>query len=226
MSEQHQPRDFTAAEAVLVPGVLRAYRHFKIWPDGHPFMGSAFRGLGRRTDTRLWSCNAMFTSAPTYLGAGPHAAACTKIPFPFTEGTGPCPEGTAPNPRCACGFYAYYDPKHDFYPAASGWFVKAVVELSGRILMGSLGVRAERMTIRAIAPDRSKISRPRLANGDRSLLAAEQDEYVARVETLVRHAETVAAANRIPYFTRTYAMVRAWPQPDLSALLGPTTEDR
>ena len=77
---------------------------------------------------------------------------------------------SAPNRKCRCGFYAHYDPQEDFY-AGTYWYwqdkylwqnaalVKAVVELSGRVVMGTKGVRAERMKIVAISADWDKYRR-------------------------------------------------------------------
>ncbi|GHG10309.1 hypothetical protein [Streptomyces hydrogenans] len=81
------------------------------------------------------------------------------------------PDSPTPQRDCTCGFYAHYFDETDFYRSGR-WFpmgsemhppgnqvlVRAVVELSGRIVMGYLGVRAERLTIKAIAVDWSKAS--------------------------------------------------------------------
>lgn len=220
MTEQHRPADFSSTTSTLVPGVLRAYRHFRVWPGGHPFgLGGTAAGQGRRPDLRLWACNVIFTSARTYLGAGPHTAICTKFSFPFPSEGSRCADGTAPNPSCHCGFYAYYDPRHDFYRTSTGWYVKAVVELSGRILMGSLGVRAERMEIKAIAPDLGKVAGIDSTVTDACLRAAEETDHAARRAELTRHTQAVASANGLVFHPSVEVLVGTWPRPDLSAVL-------
>jgi hypothetical protein len=56
-------------------------------------------------------------------------------------------EGVA-HPDCSCGIYGWYKPDRDW---ETGGRAFAVVRLSGRAVLGSLGVRAERAQILAVA---------------------------------------------------------------------------
>lgn len=82
-------------------------------------------------------------------------------------------EHQTPSVDCTCGFYAHYSPDTDFYPShfwgpywarefmeSEAWatliIVRAVIEVSGTVVMGRLGCRAQKMRVVAIAPDWKK----------------------------------------------------------------------
>lgn len=132
----------------------------------------------------------------------------------------------APDRRCTCGFYASYDPQLDFFQEyIRRWFelksghpinlphVFAVVEASGRVLMGSKGVRAERMRVVALAVDVHHVS-----------LECKGREFFMDTPAAIQDA--VAQVGYIaPFYGATFygtdreRMVRDYPQPDLSNLI-------
>jgi hypothetical protein len=76
-----------------------------------------------------------------------------------------------PRLECTCGFYASYDPQTNFFEeyamqAGMGGLtvdlppIFAVVEATGRVLMGTKGVRAEKMEVKAICVDLLHVRRP------------------------------------------------------------------
>jgi hypothetical protein len=56
--------------------------------------------------------------------------------------------GPAPSAKCSCGFYGRYDIQGALY---QGGDVTGVIEVSGRVILGTKGVRAERARIVALA---------------------------------------------------------------------------
>lgn len=55
-----------------------------------------------------------------------------------------------PDHKCHCGFYASYDPMTDFYSTNTGYRVFAACEVSGRVIMGTKGVRGEKMKLKGM----------------------------------------------------------------------------
>lgn len=154
------------SETPLVPGSLRLYRHFRtVRNELYPMNNSNGTNPYRR---------------PAYMEAGPqvYVAECRKA----ISGTANWAQsvvtarlhidtahGESPAKNCSCGFYAHYEPTTDFYPDMD-WnlalgdnfgddqriIVKAVVEGIGRVVMGTKGVRSQKMKIVALAPDWTK----------------------------------------------------------------------
>jgi hypothetical protein len=58
------------------------------------------------------------------------------------------PLHVVPDPRCSCGFYAFYRP--DLIPTSVQGRVFGAAEVSGILICAELGVRAERMRILAL----------------------------------------------------------------------------
>ena len=54
--------------------------------------------------------------------------------------------GEAPDTNCTCGFYGLYDPNN-----VDSVDVRGVVEVSGRVILGTRGVRAQKAKIVALA---------------------------------------------------------------------------
>lgn len=148
----------------------------------------------------------------------------------------------APEAGCSCGFYAHYSPAEDFYPSAKwGWddygyttfhapdfygkttMVKAVVEMSGKVVMGTRGVRAEKMDICALALDWSKYR----------ALNVEEEFYWSLPQARPRsnhpssgvreHMEVltrkIAANYGAVFFEYSQDMDESYPQPDVSHLM-------
>jgi len=150
---------------------------------------------------------------------------------------------------CSCGFYAHYYPNTDFY-AGSTWgpkaqtdfdaiygthksspLVRAVVEVTGRTVMGSRGVRAQKMRIKALAIDWAKYrsgANPYLSNGtnwfywdqaqtDRAYAEANAPS-VDTIGLFTELAVKTAQAYEAEFFADPAEMYAAYPKPDLSAL--------
>lgn len=102
----------------LVPGTLRGYRSWRVTLD---------EGL-------LMAVNFDYTWQP-----GENHATCLDWPPTFQT------EHQAPQLNCTCGFYACYSPATTQWGQAIPFM--GVVELSGRMVLGTRGVRAERARI-------------------------------------------------------------------------------
>lgn len=150
----------------LVPGSLRVFRHFQLTREG-------------KIAPMSWSMSDRYSVVTRYPenvyadvpADGVHHAQCDSYR--------PYRPHSAPDVACRCGFYAHYDPATDFYPS-SYWgedgygataygtdfgavITRGVAEVSGRVVMGRLGVRAEKIKIIALAVDWGK----RLASSSR-----------------------------------------------------------
>lgn len=151
--------------------------------------------------------------------------------------------GESPSKSCTCGFYAHYDPNTDFYPDMD-WnmsqgdsygddqriLVKAVVEGTGRVVMGTKGVRAQKLKIVALAPDWTKY---RSREWSRSLESAlTYDEYRSlrdnpqsyqpsdrEKERAYRLMARIASDYGAELFTHPDALHTAYPAQDVSELL-------
>lgn len=149
-----------------------------------------------------------------------------RIPYEVVEIDCPClrEHSKSPDARCSCGFYASYSPTANFFaatlsdaktdaavegPLPTIWKrhydlppIFGVIEASGRCLMGSKGVRSERMEVKALAYDfeHARFSQ-HPARG-----------YGASLSKLGTNYE-------VPVFDRISDMIEAFPRPDLSNLL-------
>lgn len=153
-------RSFTGVDDMLVPGTLRGYRTF----------GLGRRGLDRVSSTGIddyeWDllepapaeCMATersrwWLSQKTPPTPGRLCPCGCGMPGYFVSGPpreeqGPVAMHAAPHKDCRCGFYGWYDPRdHRMVPAS----LTAVIEASGRIVLGEHGFRAERARVVAVA---------------------------------------------------------------------------
>jgi hypothetical protein len=117
----------------MVPGVLRGFRHFRLCtapPDG-----------------TLMSLNNHIEYESGFV-----EATCTRdIPQWAADGTEVASDHLAPVEDCSCGIYGWYDPKKiDQGFGASNERVTGVVEVKGRVVMGTKGFRAQAVRIIAI----------------------------------------------------------------------------
>jgi hypothetical protein len=251
------------SESQLVPGALRVYRHFlvKSHDESYPAEWDAPM-ITERLRVGLTSMN-----TKDLPGVGPvHSAECRRIEaathgmLPYSAwyaAAAPPRSHKSPHERCACGFYAHYDPATDFYPAMawcdptlgtngrltlgallddqaafSVWVepfiaVRAVVEMSGKVVMGSLGVRAEKMKVVALSVDWSKYAQektvttrteptPYWVKVKRAVVgAAPGDEVADRVTRLARKA---ADAHGAKFYDSSEQMYEEHPKEDLAAL--------
>jgi hypothetical protein len=133
-------------------------------------------------------------------------------------------ECKSPNVECNCGFYASYSPETNFFERqlceaqrdrlngvhrfTDGLYrnydlppIFAVVEASGRVLMGSKGVRSERMEVKALAFD------------------YEHSHFSNALNWGTIDLDRIGKNYGVPVFSYISSMVEAFPQPDLSNLL-------
>ena len=128
--------DFAGAEHELVPGVLRGYRAWR-WQEG-----------------RLIACNWDGTWEPgrnearclRYQGCGvPECASCAAYIHPEP----------VPYSPCACGFYAKHKPGgYDSRGSVIG-----VIKAYGKVVLGTLGFRAQYAEIEALSMVSHEIAR-------------------------------------------------------------------
>lgn len=184
MTDQHDYGRAKDPERALVPGSLVAYRHFQLdlrYGRLLPMNCRPSRATAMEDGYRPASIDGYWDDEAGYsLNPHIHEASCNRLnrPYVMFNGDEERPEhGKAPAKSCSCGFYASYDPATDFYPSftwgkeyaemvgseeyASIVIVRAAVELTGRVVMGTKGVRAEKMKILGLAIDWSKYVLPR-----------------------------------------------------------------
>jgi hypothetical protein len=159
-----------SAETALVPQSLTVFRHF----FADTYMSWLMRmGFGMTSERNY---RILRHDYPAKVADGVHVAKCRKSVIGAAAGyTAYTDHSThqAPQVDCKCGFYAHYDPGTDFYPSHN-WgtdyakdmygdqdygdlvIVRAVCEAQGRVVMGRLGVRAEKMRIVGLAIDWDK----------------------------------------------------------------------
>lgn len=162
MSQNQKDYGVGDGDAVpLVPGALVAFRHYFVKQGQPPLdeptlvpMAAPPNGDWDVYDPQR-SVQGNFT-AYCHGGYGHARLACK-------------PDHPSPSLDCTCGFYASYFPDTDFYKSSTWalssdglgadptWVtVRAVVEVSGKVIAGALGVRAEKIRIKALAVDWSK----------------------------------------------------------------------
>lgn len=116
-----------------VPGVLRGYRHFRLSsapPDG-----------------TLLSLNDMRPYAPGF-----HPAECTRRTPSWSATNDLLRTHDAPQRDCTCGIYGWYNPKAIDQAFKPGYDrCTAVIEVKGRVVLGTKGFRAQAARVVAIA---------------------------------------------------------------------------
>lgn len=216
-------------ESTVVPATLRAYRHFSLHYETGGLRSMRAHGPGQRyfdidfdppTKYPPMS-NKVYQSVCENVAYSEHRIEelhrdGPSWDFHFEnirdhELSGP------PNPKCQCGFYASYDPETDFYDGNPGYgvnalgnlMVRGVVEVSGRVIMGTKGIRAEKMQIKALALDHFKLG-PWLS----------LPEAKPVVESMYGFLGQVAAKYGIPAYREAEAMHADFPPQDVSHLIG------
>jgi hypothetical protein len=111
----------------LVVGQCRGYRAWRLSSDGH---------LGALSGIHLWM--SATDEATCHLWQEPHVR--VDHPAPFTG--------------CTCGLYAYY--RATTVPPSRGQ-VFGVVAVTGRVILATRGMKAERMSILALVTDYSAL---------------------------------------------------------------------
>lgn len=165
---------------------------------------------------------------PQYNGAGRFfATGLPEISYTVCQCVAQC---SVPNVRCKCGYYASYDPDTDFFAdfirqmtaGGPGWYpdlppVFGVVEVAGRVLMGSKGVRAQRMRIVALALDENHLTLNRRLQYTTFALKKSRSTDVDHFLMAIRG---LGARYDIPTFGLDMnEMIINFPKPDLSQLI-------
>lgn len=253
--------DYTSDRA-LVPGTLTVFRHFLCLGGKLMPMSSAPSTWSSGSHLRdAYPPRGPFTD-PSWDGR--FRAVCmreaTTAVLRELRLSEVAPSHPAPRVGCRCGFYAHYDPDTDFYPgvrwgtewnrqrySGTRWrgqwetsIVRAVVEVSGTVVMGRLGVRAERMKIVALAVDWAKHARPNyltprfrleergLRPGMRLMFVEVEEPYDAQLdyaeagrrerEVAGRDAVYAASLYGAQYYEEAEDMYADYPMEDVSAL--------
>jgi len=150
-----------SSKTPLVPGALRLYRHFRVENAVlHP-MNSMFRSENPYQEPQeLYKARCLREDRASSVGWATQVSRASGLVTPE--------HGEAPAKTCQCGFYAHYDQMTDFYPTfdwavkdvreplRNNMIVKSVIEVSGRVVMGTKGIRGEKLKLIAIAPDWTK----------------------------------------------------------------------
>lgn len=256
------PKDYgqEGDATALVPGSLVVYRHFQVDLEAgtllpmnyrpprrgryHPpeFRDSRYRIFGDHA-------NGTYTAECIKVSPSAYMAHAFKVGMGFKH-------EKSPTVWCTCGFYAHYDPETDFYPShrwgrlynrlagteelANLVVVRAVCEVSGTVIMGTLGVRAEKVKILAFGIDWAKRIQPSAVdryNFEQNRRYAEWMESEGaplgrgqfsrkwgpdEVEDdafVVTSVERVAQSYGVKHYGRVSDMYADYPKPDVSALV-------
>lgn len=226
------------SQSQLVPSALTVYRHF------------AIDTLTRRITPMNYNPDS-YAAQKTLYGRGVNRAVCARFGWWYADASTP-DSHDSPDADCTCGFYAHYDPNTDFYPSTY-WgreymtlyrrpeyrnvvIVRGVAEVTGKVVCGRLGVRAEKLEIKAIAVDWAKYQGARDRRYqiepepyDRGWSTMRRDLYdepeyrVVSTDEMERrdvkaHARHIAEAHDVLFYEDSSLMYAAWPKPDLSAL--------
>lgn len=230
------------SQSQLVPSALTVYRHF------------AIDTLTRRITPMNYNPES-YAGQKTLYKRGVNRAVCARYGWWYADASTP-DSHDSPHAECTCGFYAHYDPNTDFYPGTY-WgrdyatlygrpefrntvIVRGVAEVTGKVVCGRLGVRAEKLEIKALAVDWAKYqgSRERRYSVDPydvggylphssgsgwakyfrepEFRVTDSDELERR--DVKAHARHIAEAHDVLFYEDSSLMYAAWPKPDLSAL--------
>lgn len=198
-------------DPVLVPTSLLVYRRFRLNYEG-----------------KLISMTSedSYSSAPFDVMTGRFTAQCRKrfspvgfmhSVFPDEIEPGTYTTHSAPQVGCECGYYAHYSPNDNFFPDSKtfsdrAWHVPmgtlfGAVEVSGRTVCGSRGVRAEKMRIRALSFDWN------------SIVFFDGRSYFDVVAQWTDYLQACVEKYGVDAYATKEAIIKAFPQPDISDLL-------
>lgn len=238
-----------ANSKALVPGSLTVFRHF-----GADLASGTLAPMNRRHHLMADPDSPGNRAYPPEPGEV-YGAECSKPYGAWYHSAGLAQPTDHPAPRvdCSCGFYAHYDPMTDFYPS-SRWgdtyslttgdrrycdkvMVRAVVEMTGTVVMGRLGVRAEKMQIKAIAIDWSKrLQTPVSPYGPGGVIEDVYDltgigyrSYRAEPDgdaEIIDEVATIADRYGVEFWGSSAEMYAAHPKADVEALGVDTTPRR
>jgi hypothetical protein len=224
-----EARDYGISDGkTLVPGTLTVFRHYlaDLRSGGNSHLLPMSAGSNPANVKTAWD--------RPYPHSGQWVAECGSPLGVLLHQVRPSlgEDHKSPDVNCTCGFYASYDPATDFYPTFrwGGYhsnrdrriIVRAVVEASGTVVMGRLGVRAEKMKVVALAVDWSKhvsgYTWEWMSDAFPSLVDQARDEKRA-VRTRVHElAEELANLYGAKLYDTVFEMNEAHPKADISAL--------
>lgn len=175
----------------VVPGALRGYRSFRV---GSHEDQAALLSTGV---PNAWTSPTLTARClkPTPIGTVEQDCACD-----FCEMS----KHASPQADCACGIYGWYRPDDTRIVRAN---VLAVVEVSGRVILGTHGFRAEKVRIVALS---FEYQRERY-----SLSFYDDDAPRHRLHDIARWCKD----NGIQTFATNAEMIEAYPPEDVSALV-------
>lgn len=128
-------------------GVLRGVTYRYPWTPGENVARCLVANMRDHHAFREF-CNDMVGRARYLYDTGGIGWAGGKDPVPLPGYTlEPC-EGL--DPECSCGFYAYHDGAILYATGGEGLRVEGIIEGYGRVVLGSLGYRAQKARIVAI----------------------------------------------------------------------------
>lgn len=131
----------------------------------------------------------------------------TSVCKRYSGPEGSVPEHPSPSPGCTCGIYAHYLPLESYERVNN---VFGVMEASGKLLMGTKGLRAEKARIVALAG---------YGSSNRWFQTKEKTRGIYP-EDLVDFCTQIG----VPYFPTVKQMVYEFPQVDLTSLGVPSLD--
>lgn len=196
-------------DPVLVPTSLLVYRRFRLSAEGQ-LKSMTGRDTGYRKE---------FVSLTGQFEARCRKAQSTRVfhSVLYEEIEPYFPPHSAPEVGCECGYYAHYSPDDNFFPGemtfsdrsfhAPTGILFGAIEVSGKTICGSRGVRAERMKIRALSFDWATI---RFFDGIR--YCDVQPKWTEYLQSRVEQYDAKAYRSK-------EAIIEDFPRPDISELL-------
>lgn len=161
----------------------------------------------------------------------------SKMKFSFFfPGTAKKDHHEAPGDGCSCGFYAHYEPDSDFYdgtvwyPGETMTLVRAVVEMSGRVVLGTKGVRAEKMKLLAMSVDYAKMAQRKRPDPYEEVMTLsgwrafpESRDYTYEEKRSIRARSGIAVENTARlygarFYDDPWVMYKDYPKPNIDHL--------
>ena len=180
----------------LVPGFLRGYRSWLVTDDR-----SRVDEIGLDGDLRLLS---MTYTNYRWLPGLQHAT-CAHNLLPDDAP----PHESAPSVGCECGFYAHHEGFPSNYPA----YVEGSIKVTGRVILGTRGFRAEKAEIEALCIG----SLARRAPNCQCCIKI----YQLFQESAPQIIQYLGRRFRVPTFLDSNELMQAFPPMDISALIDP-----
>lgn len=127
--------------------------------------------------------------------------------------------------HCSCGFYASFSPKKDFYYQSMDQHLHGVVESYGKIVTGTLGFRAQKLRILALAPYQRTI---REYDDEVFFTYSGTSHVLSRPLAFPVGEMAKAAQKKFPgarWFNEHEEMLAEYPEPDRSGIVADRDSD-